>query len=105
ILYSSHYMEEVEKICDDIAFLDKGQILIEEKIDTLLQTHSSPTLFVKWKEDVPLNRNALICKDVQDFKDGYLITYDRPVEVMEHMLNYLKQHDLTLEKLELIQPS
>lgn len=105
ILYSSHYMEEVEKICDDVAFLDKGKVLVQQKIEALLQEHASPTLFVKWEEAVSLDMESLDCEDVQAFQNGYLIQYDQSIEMMEQILNYSKQHDLTLKKFELIQPS
>lgn len=41
VLYTSHYMEEIEAICDDIAILDKGNIILHEKKDTLLKQHAS----------------------------------------------------------------
>lgn len=36
ILYTSHYMEEVESLCDDIAIIDHGKILLSGKLDELL---------------------------------------------------------------------
>lgn len=35
IVYTSHYMEEVEQICDRIAILDKGNIIAQGTIDEL----------------------------------------------------------------------
>jgi len=36
IVYTSHYMEEIEFLCDDIAILDKSHILLHEKKELLL---------------------------------------------------------------------
>jgi len=36
IIYTSHYMEEIEFLCDDIAILDKSHILLHEKKELLL---------------------------------------------------------------------
>jgi len=43
ILYTSHYMEEVEQLCDNIAIMDHGNILMTGKINDLLKqkTHIS----------------------------------------------------------------
>lgn len=37
IVYSTHYMEEAERLCDQIAIIDSGKILRTGSIDTLLQ--------------------------------------------------------------------
>lgn len=37
IVYTSHYMEEVEQICDVAAIIDNGQVLLQEPISKLLQ--------------------------------------------------------------------
>lgn len=40
IIYTSHYMEEVEFLCDEIAVLDKGKILVQDKKDVLMKKKS-----------------------------------------------------------------
>ncbi len=40
-IYASHYMEEVESICDRVAIMDKGNMLICDTLDTLLGHMSS----------------------------------------------------------------
>ncbi len=37
ILYTSHYMEEVEQICDTVAILDHGEILLQGPLQSLLK--------------------------------------------------------------------
>lgn len=37
IVYTSHYMEEIEYLCDDIAILDQGQIVFHETKEVLNQ--------------------------------------------------------------------
>ena len=40
IIYTSHYMEEVEYLCDEIAILDNKNIIIQEKKDILIKNNS-----------------------------------------------------------------
>lgn len=40
IIYTSHYMEEVEYLCDEIVILDNKKILLQEKKDILIQKNS-----------------------------------------------------------------
>src|SRR5690625_1062195 len=37
IIYASHYMEEVEQLCDEVAFIDHGKIVESGTINHLLQ--------------------------------------------------------------------
>ena len=36
IVYTSHYMEEVESLCDVIAILDRGEILVQGKLEDIM---------------------------------------------------------------------
>jgi len=44
IIYTSHYMEEIEYLCDDIAILDNHQIILHEKKEFLLEKNSFITI-------------------------------------------------------------
>ncbi len=48
IIYTTHYMEEVERLCDRIAIIDAGKLLALGTLDELLATHGgAPTLIVE----------------------------------------------------------
>ena len=48
IIYTTHYMEEAERLCDRIAIVDAGKLLALGTLDELLTTHGGPpTLMVK----------------------------------------------------------
>ena len=44
ILLTTHYMEEAYRLCDRIAIVDQGKIIIEGKPDDLLQQHFTSTV-------------------------------------------------------------
>jgi len=37
VLYTTHYMEEVEALCDRVAIMDRGAILVEDTLERLLE--------------------------------------------------------------------
>ncbi|MFN4326831.1 MAG: ABC transporter ATP-binding protein [Azonexus sp.] len=41
VLYTSHYMEEVEAICQRVAIIDQGRVLAEGSLDELLRSDES----------------------------------------------------------------
>lgn len=45
ILYTSHYMEEIEGLCDTIAVIDHGKILLSGELNKLLSTSTDTSDF------------------------------------------------------------
>jgi len=39
LLYTTHYMEEAERLCDRVAIMDKGKILALDEVERLLEQH------------------------------------------------------------------
>jgi len=39
IIYTTHYMEEAEKLCDRVGVVDKGQLLALGTVDELIEQH------------------------------------------------------------------
>ena len=44
IVYSSHVLDVVERVCNRVAIVDKGKLLIEGTPGELLAQHGAPTL-------------------------------------------------------------
>lgn len=42
IIYSTHYMEEAERLCDEIAIMDQGRIIAAGTKDELLKSYGGP---------------------------------------------------------------
>jgi ABC-2 type transport system ATP-binding protein len=36
VVYTSHYMEEVQQLCDEVAIIDGGTVLVQDRLDALL---------------------------------------------------------------------
>lgn len=50
IIYTSHYMDEIEYLCDEIAILDRGHIIKKDSKVNLLNENSVVTIFTEDKE-------------------------------------------------------
>src|SRR4051794_36777033 len=44
ILYTTHYMEEAERLCDRVAIMDQGKILALDTVDELLRKHGGASM-------------------------------------------------------------
>lgn len=52
IIYTSHYMEEVEALCDDIAIIDHGRVLTHGSLTALL-ADDAPSLHLRLPQPLP----------------------------------------------------
>ncbi len=43
ILYTTHYMEEAQRLCDRVAILDHGKVLDIDSVDNLIKKHGGPS--------------------------------------------------------------
>ncbi len=47
IIYTSHYMSEIEKICDEVAIIHKGELVIQDTLDNLLTNKDENIIFIE----------------------------------------------------------
>ncbi|WBU51984.1 ABC transporter ATP-binding protein [Paracoccus sp. SCSIO 75233] len=53
IILTTHYLEEAEQMCDRIAIIDRGEVLVENTTEALLQGADGKTLVIA-TDDTPL---------------------------------------------------
>jgi ABC-2 type transport system ATP-binding protein len=50
ILYTTHYMEEAQRLCDRVGILDRGKLLALDTVDGLIREHGGKSLVVAENE-------------------------------------------------------
>jgi ABC-2 type transport system ATP-binding protein len=53
VIYTSHYMEEVEALCDEIAIINHGRLVARDSTANLLQQGSHQTLLLSFMQPPP----------------------------------------------------
>jgi len=83
ILYTTHYMEEAQRLCDRVAIMDHGTILALDTVEELLRRHGgAPTVAIEFADPV----------DGLDSLGGawdgarWRVRTERPVEVLQRAL-------------------
>ena len=61
VIYTSHYMPEIEKICDQVAIINNGQIIKQGSIDSMLENDSNKQLIIELYE-TPLKALQTCCE-------------------------------------------
>ena len=75
IILTTHYMEEAEHLCDEIAIMDRGRIVAQGAPRQLLHEHFDEVLLELPRQDFPESARGLPLK-VMDARDRVEITTD-----------------------------
>jgi ABC-2 type transport system ATP-binding protein len=59
IIYTTHYMEEAQRLCDRVAILDHGRILDMDSIENLICKHGGPSHIEAEFEETPSDLDAI----------------------------------------------
>ncbi|WP_042274325.1 ABC transporter ATP-binding protein [[Clostridium] dakarense] len=69
VIYTSHYMEEIEEICDTIAIIDHGNVIAMGSSDELKKAHASKDIYT-----IELNEDASKIESIiKDIKGVYKV--------------------------------
>lgn len=102
VLYTSHYMEEIEQLCDDIAIMDHGSILVAGTLDQLL--HSDSMVYINVENQ---NNNHTLHVEVKNFLQDHHLTFEGGCisglldssAIFYILMNTLKTHDIPVESV------
>lgn len=53
VVYTSHYMEEVESLCDQLAVIDHGKVLLQGALNAVLEANGGNLLHIRFDAAVP----------------------------------------------------
>ncbi len=90
IIYTTHYMEEAQRLCDRVAILDYGRILDMDSVENLIVKHGGPSRIEAELEEKLSNpdklRSFIEDKNVQFEEQKIRFKTSRPMESLA-MLN------------------
>ena len=104
IVYTTHYMEEVELLCDRIIILDKGNILARgtsDELKELAEIEEKITVEVNDLEDKYINKILELKNvDVVTYSGNtLLITYKKGKNNISDMVEFLKNNRINYSKI------
>lgn len=110
IIYTSHYMEEVEYLCDNIVIIDAGKVIAKGTKDELKAMVSTSEIINFEVYDISTQHlNAI--KEIDNVID---VTYDelqlvvrfqKSDENLLNILSYLQKNDISFDKIFSEQPT
>lgn len=96
LILTTHYMEEADFLCDEIAIMDKGKIIAYGEPKQLIAQHFKEVVLELPEDEV--KNHALNIPMEYEFKFGYLEIYTHDIPTA---LNLLKEQNISLDKLKI----
>jgi ABC-2 type transport system ATP-binding protein len=103
IVFSTHQMEQVEKMCDTICLINKGRVILEGSLRHVKQQYGKNSVHIEFDGDgsflakLPLVKKANV---YQNYAELELVNPERPSELLSHL-----DGKIALRKFEVVEPS
>lgn len=99
VIFSTHILSDVERICSDVAFLNDGKIVMEGSVNTLRELHCANEFIVEVQDNKNKENLLQAFKTVcRSDKDSLVFTGDQ--ELMNKVLRYLVDYQIPIQKIE-----
>jgi ABC-2 type transport system ATP-binding protein len=99
IFYSTHILEDAQKVCDRIALIDQGKIILEDTIDKVLKNKQTVEYFVQTKESPDYMVNLFsefdYFEEVKPYQEGLIFTLN-PSKKLHDFLAFCVQYKVEI---------
>lgn len=104
IVYTTHYMEEVEQLCNRIAILDKGKVIAVGTKEDLKELTTMGEKITVEVDNISKNcltklKNTENIIDIKQEDNTLYITYKKGEENLEKMISFLKENNIKYTKI------
>ena len=102
ILFSTHIMQEVEALCDRVIVINKGKIVVDDKLSVLKSGNETTTVRVQFNEEIDLEMIKKLPKLIKiDRFDGknWEIQAENAENLSKELMSFALQHNLNIVSL------
>jgi len=105
IIFSTHRMENVEEICEDIFLINKGKIILDGNVQTIKQQFKKHLIKVETNGAVLLNDTILSQTNITEQADTHLIFKLKENQKANDILKVLLQNNIEISGMTEILPT
>jgi ABC-2 type transport system ATP-binding protein len=106
VIFSSHILQEVEAICDQVIIIDKGKLVANSSVKELLKLNEVSCLFVRFNGGIDITplKSIVGVSSLQLQPDGsILIFYQAGTNLQEAILRYASERNHQLAEMKQVE--
>jgi ABC-2 type transport system ATP-binding protein len=100
IVYTSHYMEEVEQLCDDLAVIDRGQVIARGRVAQLLSKQAQRALLITLSQPLSSDARNPLARWQADFTDERHVALTAELHEIDAIATTIAAHGARIEQLQ-----
>lgn len=104
IIYSTHYMEEVEALCDEVAIMDQGSVKAIGPLGELLERYGRKAIYIEASGLKEPPHDPDISRSTKE-GSGWVLETERVGEVMQRLLRTASLERWDVKQLDVMRPS
>jgi ABC-2 type transport system ATP-binding protein len=99
IILTTHYLEEAEELCKNIAIIDNGKILKNSSMKSLLKTSSKQTIILDTKENLKITPTIKKCQVLKVDETSLEIIFDSDKITLNEIFHELYEKDIIVQSM------
>ncbi len=105
IIFSTHRMENVEEICEDIFLINEGKIILDGNVQAIKQHYKQHLIKVEIEPKVPVNDSVFKQTDIVAQAENYLVFKLKENQTVNDVLKLLMLHQIEISGVSEILPT
>jgi ABC-2 type transport system ATP-binding protein len=97
VIFSTHLMEFAEKMCDSIAMIDKGKIILNDKLIDIKEKYASRNINLNYQGSISFLNNHPLIDSIEDFGNSTGIKLKKE-NTDQELLKVLMENNITIKK-------
>lgn len=105
IILTTHYLAEAQELCDWVAFINHGQIVLADKKENLIKNLGAKQLILELSSSVP--SNLKLSKEVElvtSIDNKLTLKFDDKTSNITEIVSHLEKHSIHVKNLTIDQP-
>lgn len=105
VIFSTHILSDVERICDNIAFLHNGSIALQGTLEDIKAARQGTDVEIEFSSEEAASRFNGICPEGKCISKMKLLYEKKTEEDMVGIMSVLAQNNICVQRIEMLEPT
>ena len=105
VIFSTHILSDVERICDEVAFLHDGNIVLKGSLDEVKRIRKSSSVQIECFNHADVAKVLKILPEGKNVGSTAILYESADEKKMSEMMMCLAKNDISIQKIEMLEPT
>lgn len=105
VIFSTHILSDVERICDEVAFLHDGNIVLKGSLDEVKRIRKSSSVQIECFNHADVAKVLKILPEGKNVGSTAILYESADEKKMSEMMMCLAKNDIPIQKIEMLEPT